>query len=115
MLGIHCRKRSTGSLPNKAVSAIWKGTGGALSAMDTEHIDALLFPNPTSGKVMCEIPAGFIPESVTLFDISGRRIRQETKYEGGLLELEIKESRGVYLVEITGEGGQRIIAKVVKL
>jgi hypothetical protein len=93
---------------------IWKGTGGALSTADYETIDAIVFPNPTSGEVLLEIPADFKPTSATLIDMQGRRVEQITELNDRMLRFEIKGEPGIYLLEVNGKDGTKMVAKVVK-
>lgn len=93
---------------------IWKGTGGALSSADLETLKAIVFPNPTSGEVLLEIPANFNPTSATLVDMKGRRVEQITDFNDRLLRFEITGEPGIYLVEVNGKDGTKMVAKVVK-
>lgn len=61
-----------------------------------------LFPNPADNKVYIQGKSEIFPVEVTLYDISGRAVLQETLNPGLPLNIETLQ-KGIYIVRISGK------------
>ena len=112
-----CQRQASPQGPGKAPSS--SGTGGRLSGPETSQegmFDAFaLFPNPFQNQLSLKNTSnGLIRFSLS--DIQGRIIQQSNWLDGGstqhwhLSHL----SPGMYIVQIEGELGQKVVQKIIK-
>jgi uncharacterized repeat protein (TIGR01451 family) len=80
--------------------------------LNTLFDDVSIFPNPTHGLVT--INFGELENStVKVMNANGKLVYQKQNINTSILEFEIKEAAGVYLVEITAQGEKQLF-KLVK-
>jgi len=61
----------------------------------------VVYPNPTAGQLIIEMGTIQSEVSVSVYNILGQEISKKSIADTARIELEIKESAGVYLLEIT--------------
>jgi len=76
--------------------------------------DILLFPNPTPGNLNIDLNKTYKEVKVIVRNIVGQEILSKQYHNTRLINLEIKGSPGLYLVEIQTKLGETKIIKVVK-
>jgi len=71
-----------------------------------------LFPNPTSGNFSVDLGKHYPSVTITITDLSGKVIQSEAHAESQLLNLNLAESAGVYLLIVESEGRKAVIRLV---
>jgi hypothetical protein len=71
-----------------------------------------LYPNPTAGRFVLELPAGVSKCSLRLLDVAGREVIAPFTYLGGEVDVAMLP-KGLYFVEVTHKA-QRQVMKLVK-
>ena len=71
-----------------------------------------LFPNPTNGKFSIDMGENYNKTIVTIMDLNGKRIQSNIYNNSQLLNLELKEPSGVYLLIVEAEGKKAVIQLV---
>lgn len=86
--------------------------------VDLLHVAAIesgnfaMYPNPTSDKITISMSSGMI-KSVTLYDVSGKKIKEEA-FKRPLVQMDLDGiSGGLYFIEIISESGQKSIKKLL--
>ena len=69
-----------------------------------EAIDVSMFPNPTQGTVSVRVGTPFDKASFRLLDVAGRTVVDEQKLNFGLNNINVPQTAGVYLCEVTLDG-----------
>ena len=72
-----------------------------------------VYPNPTSGNFSIDLGAIYESSAVSITDISGKLIDSETISKSQILNLNIKEPAGVYIVSIQA-GDKKAIIRIIK-
>ncbi|MCF8297458.1 MAG: T9SS type A sorting domain-containing protein [Saprospiraceae bacterium] len=72
------------------------------------------YPNPTEGKVNLELGAKFKNTHLILRNSEGKLIKHEEFKNKQNISLEIKGSKGIYLLEVVSGEGERAVIKVFK-
>ncbi len=73
-----------------------------------------VYPNPTNGQVTLEFFDIQDEVTIRLTDLSGRVVESGTFADTKLINFEIKQAAGVYMLEIFAPNDQKSIVKVVK-
>jgi len=76
-------------------------------------IELLIYPNPTEGHFSIDLGANYESVSITMTDINGKLIQSTTYNESQLLNLNVEEPTGVYLLKIES-GDKKAIIRLVK-
>ncbi len=75
--------------------------------------DFIVFPNPTKGNISIDLGARYQSISTKITDLSGKIIQSNTYNESQLLNLNLEESTGVYVLII--ESGDKIaVIRLIK-
>ncbi len=75
--------------------------------------DLRLFPNPTNGDFSVDLGQNYNSITITIIDLSGKVIQSGTYIEGQLLNLNLKQPEGIYLLTIESEG-QKAVIRLIK-
>lgn len=68
------------------------------------HDGIIAYPNPTDGLLTIKVGKGYEDSQVTIFDTRGRVIQEKSFPQSELLQLNLKEPAGVYIMQVeTGE------------
>ncbi|KAA3629109.1 MAG: T9SS C-terminal target domain-containing protein [Bacteroidetes bacterium] len=85
------------------------------STEDPDHLTISVYPNPTSDEVFIDSPKTGLFESVKVFNMQGKLIRNiEAKDEKIRIDLS-RESAGLYLFEIILTDGSKITKKINRI
>ncbi len=77
--------------------------------------DLSIVPNPTKDRVTLELSERKKPLSLTLRDITGRKLSRQRIENPTSFQLDLSgEDPGLYFVELEGPDGKRIVRKLVK-
>lgn len=68
-----------------------------------------VFPNPTDGSFSIDLGDIYNTVTITITDLRGKIIQSETYYDSQLLELELNEAPGVYLLVIENAGWKSVV------
>ena len=71
--------------------------------------ELLLYPNPTNGDFSIDLGNSYQIVTITITDLSGKKILTNTYYESQLLQLKIEEPAGVYLLMIESVNKKAVI------
>ncbi|NQY10685.1 MAG: T9SS type A sorting domain-containing protein [Flavobacteriales bacterium] len=74
----------------------------------------LVYPNPTNGSFSIEFKNSQENITVNLLSLSGQLIKTKKFQNNSLINLDIDEPKGLYLLEITNSNGYKTIFKLVK-
>ena len=69
----------------------------------------VVYPNPTIGNFTIDLGATYNSVSVTISDVKGKLIQSNTFKDSQLLDLNLSEPNGVYLLKIESESNKAII------
>ncbi len=75
--------------------------------------ELILFPNPTNGDFSVDLGKNYNSVTTTITDLSGKLIQSSTHTDSQLLNLNLKQPAGVYLLIIESEG-QKAVIRLVK-
>ncbi len=75
--------------------------------------DFRLFPNPTDGDFSIDLGQNYNSVTITIIDLNGKVIQSKTHKESQLLNLNLEESVGVYLLQIQS-GERKAIIRLLK-
>ncbi|WP_187632052.1 S8 family peptidase [Hymenobacter lutimineralis] len=64
-----------------------------------------VYPNPTTGRVVIDVPPAFSARQVTLLDALGRPVRSWTWTGQRRQAFQLPSAAGLYLLRVTGSGG----------
>ncbi len=78
---------------------------------DVELVDFLVFPNPTTDKVMLDVPFAYQNISYSLFDISGKKVAQGNVVSAQINLSDLENGAYVLHVNIDGKEAHRTIIK----
>lgn len=71
------------------------------AGIDGLDLNATLFPNPTTGKVMLTFDTDQIIERITLTDLTGRIIDSRESFVAKSVELDLSdEALGIYFIDV---------------
>ena len=73
----------------------------------------IIYPNPTNGNVSIDLRKNYNNVIIQLNDILGRKIIEQSYNQARVLNLNIKESPGVYFLNIVTEN-KRVVFRLVK-
>ncbi|NDB30079.1 T9SS C-terminal target domain-containing protein, partial [archaeon] len=73
----------------------------------------IIFPNPTNGNVSIDLRINYNNVIIQLNDILGRKIIEQSYNQGRVFNLNIKESSGIYFLNIVTEN-KRVVFRLVK-
>ncbi|MBK9146195.1 MAG: T9SS type A sorting domain-containing protein [Flavobacteriales bacterium] len=76
-----------------------------------------VFPNPTTGNVLLQLPPDIRPKQLLLMDMTGRLIEEHRLTGGGNeapIEFMIDHPKGIYLLQMIDAEGRRFTSRVVK-
>ena len=73
----------------------------------------IIYPNPTNGNVSIDLRKNYNNITIQLNDILGRKIIEQSYNQGRVFNLNIKESPGVYFLNIVTEN-KRVVFRLVK-
>lgn len=74
----------------------------------------VVYPNPTQGTITIEFESVNEHLQVILYSLSGRLIEHKIVQNTSLIQLEINEPAGIYILEVIGEDGVKTSLKLVK-
>lgn len=75
-----------------------------LSLKKEQQLDFALFPNPSSDNINVQLPTGVNKATLSVFDISGRRIK-EVSIVSNSRQVNITDlTTGIYVLKITADG-----------
>jgi molybdopterin converting factor small subunit len=80
----------------------------------TKLENVVLYPNPTTKTIQIDLATSYENVKLTLFDMNGRQLKEQSFQNKKELEFELNEAAGIYLISITSENKQanfRIIKK----
>lgn len=83
----------------------------ATVAIDVDN-DLKVYPNPTLGMLLVNLPAGFGQVTLSLVDMSGRTTPLTTRQRGQTIDLS-RFAPGVYVLRALSEKGKLAVRKVV--
>ena len=92
------------------------GTGGTDVFFATTKVSSrvIVYPNPTSGKVMLSLPSEKSCE-VSVIALNGRLVLQDHLRDGSIHMLDVSELKdGLYFLEITFSDGHRVRHRILK-
>lgn len=97
---------NAGSYAINRFTIVFTAEALSVSAYDIEGI--LLYPNPTNiGKFYLNVPLGMDDLEVTIYDVLGAKLYNETGISGGrrvTINIDSKISMGTYFVELNSQG-----------
>lgn len=67
-------------------------------------IDFSIFPNPSNGDFTLSIGVDFLLAEVQIFDLSGRSVFQKSELTSNEITINLNESSGVYLLNLSVDG-----------
>ncbi|MCF8297457.1 MAG: T9SS type A sorting domain-containing protein [Saprospiraceae bacterium] len=73
-----------------------------------------IYPNPTSGKVNLELGSKYKDIQLILRNSEGKLLKQEEFKNKQNISLEIEGSKGIYLLEVISEDGERAVIRIIK-
>ena len=73
----------------------------------------IIYPNPTDGNFSINLGENYATTTVTITNLTGQVIQSKTYNDKQVLNLELKESAGIYLLNIESEDKKSMI-KIVK-
>lgn len=91
-------------------------TGQDVGITERSNKMALIYPNPTSGKITVELNGDVKINRILIYDLVGRRVK--TEKVGGRKSVEIDMSQnppGVYFVRLVGVDFQSGVYKIIKV
>jgi len=68
-----------------------------------------LYPNPSQGKFTLDLGRTYGKVQLSLYGLTGRQVLSKTYSGTGLIELNITEAKGVYMLKVETENDQAII------
>jgi len=74
----------------------------------------LVYPNPTHGTITIEFENVNEHLEVILYSLSGQLIEHKNVQNASLIQLEIDEPAGIYILEVIGEDGVSTSLKLLK-
>lgn len=90
-------------------------TGSTVSVSPSLESEIEIFPNPTEGKVVLKNPGRMFIESLSVYDIQGRLLRQDALTSGvSEIAVEIQGETGIYLLRVETKDHGIFTAKLVK-
>ncbi len=72
------------------------------------------YPNPTDGKLSIKFSTKHKSTTVVLFSILGQELQCETFQNTQIIQLEINQPDGIYILEISDDTGNKTVMKIVK-
>jgi len=73
-----------------------------------------LFPNPTTGKFKVDLGTVYNEVILNIRTITGQLVQTRSLNNVRSFETELKESAGIYVVELNGSTGLTVIYRMVK-
>jgi hypothetical protein len=73
-----------------------------------------LFPNPFSGELTLELDNAYDDIIINVRNVSGKLVSTQNFKSTKNITFEIKEARGVYIVEVSNQQGNSAKFKVIK-
>jgi hypothetical protein len=114
---VHGYDNNTSSYFGTPGNYYWKVylSTGTVSAVELNYSSLILnvFPNPTSGKFSIELEDDYNSVTVTLTDLVGKTIQSKVYNDSQLLNLNIEEPLGIYLLVIE-TGDKKAVLRLVK-
>jgi subtilisin-like proprotein convertase family protein len=105
---VNIENASSGWLPNVVIPITIQGN---LSLIENDSVQALIYPNPSNGKVTVSWSEN-IETTIDLFDLQGRSILSK-KINSSNIELDINQfSEGIYLISVRNEK-VKILKKII--
>ncbi|MEM6768231.1 MAG: T9SS type A sorting domain-containing protein, partial [Bacteroidota bacterium] len=90
-------------------------TGSTVSVSPSLESEIEIFPNPTEGKVVLKNPGHMFIESLSVYDIQGRLLRQDALTSGvSEIAVEIQGEAGIYFLRVETKDHGIFTAKLVK-
>lgn len=82
---------------------------------DVENSQFEIFPNPTRGNVLIRSMEGEEIQSIHVFDLSGKLVRDVHAHGKTQMQMDLRElSTGVYLIEVSSERGTSVERIVIE-
>lgn len=76
-------------------------------------LNPIIYPNPTDGNVIIDLKVSYKNVTITLHDLSGRKIMDKNYVQAQNFDLNINQSSGVYFLTINAEN-KRAVFKLIK-
>lgn len=77
------------------------GNKGIATANDLENADFSIYPNPTTGSFVIDLPADIAPGEIFITDITGKLMTRRAFEAGGKLNFDLQNApKGVYLIQL---------------
>jgi len=74
----------------------------------------VIYPNPTDGKFSIEFKEMMESLTVSLYSLSGQLIMNKIFQNTNIIQLEINQPNGMYLLEILDKQGNKVVSKIIK-
>jgi hypothetical protein len=75
----------------------------------------ILYPNPTNGAFSIQFGSPQTNVELKIMDLSGKVIENKTFDIALLIELDLDELQGIYLIEVSNSKGERSVIRLIKL
>lgn len=76
--------------------------------------DLVIFPNPTQGDFSIDLKKTYSNISVRIVNVNGQVIHSKNYTNSNKLDLNINNSSGIYLIEISNENMQKAVFRIIK-
>jgi hypothetical protein len=86
-------------------------TAGLSSELDRQ---LRLFPNPSQGKVHLDFAQPQVELGIQIFDLRGKLLQSLSFDTATSVSLELPEPKGLYLISIQNQVGERVVRRVEK-
>lgn len=73
-----------------------------------------IYPNPTKGKVSIELNYSEDNLKVELFSINGQKLLSKSLMNTSLIELNLDQPTGIYMLHVTNSVGDKAIVRIIK-
>ena len=81
---------------------------------NTFEIDPVIYPNPTDGNFAIDLGRHYEEIDIKITDLNGKQIQSNSYFDSQLLNIELKEASGMYLIIIKSEGNKAIFKFLIK-
>ena len=105
--------RSGYTLSGKGASYIYEKLSTGISENDF-NLSCIYYPNPTSGNITVDLGKTYDRVDLMVSNTLGQVVLSKSYKSTNNLSFEIKESSGVYFVEIRTDEGKSAVLKVIK-
>lgn len=96
-----------------AISTCYTVTGVRIIENDFEN-EIILYPNPTEGNFSIDLGASHEEVKISVMDLNGKLVYENTYHHSQLLNLKLDEATGVYLLQIKSGNKKSVIRLVIE-